>query len=196
MTKQLIRSRMKELRNQLSAQEQSSLSTAIRLSLLNTEAYRSCTVLFSFAAFGSEVATSEILLQALKDQKFVYLPKVEADGMEFYQIQDLEGLIKSKFGVPEPYGREEFRHHRRAKEEPEKQWDAIMLLPGLAFDLSGNRIGYGAGYYDRYLHTHGEASYYKIALAYDFQVMEQLPADQHDIRADLIITPTRVIPCR
>jgi 5-formyltetrahydrofolate cyclo-ligase len=71
----------------------------------------------------------------------------------------------------------------------------LMLLPGLAFDLGGNRIGYGAGYYDRYLSKHQKDHFLKVALAYDFQVYDHLEADEFDIRADLILTPTRLISC-
>ena len=70
-----------------------------------------------------------------------------------------------------------------------------MLLPGLAFDKYGNRIGYGAGYYDRYLGAYSINNWIKIALAYDFQIMDRLNVNEYDIRTDYIVTDKRVISC-
>ena len=70
-----------------------------------------------------------------------------------------------------------------------------MLLPGLAFDPEGNRIGYGAGYYDRYLAKYPKDYFLKIALAYDFQILKQIKGNEHDVKADMIITPNQIIKC-
>lgn len=189
MTKSEVRALQKERRNALSFTEHKLFSDAIRTKLLQTEMYQEGKRLLTFVSFQSEVDTHEIIRQAILDGKRVYLPRVEAHGMEFYEIHDLEGLIPSKFGVLEPPVNVENRYHTVDGEKD------LMLLPGLAFDPTGNRIGYGAGYYDRYFIKHTKEHFDKIALAYDFQVMNRIATEEFDVGADVILTPTRIIRC-
>lgn len=197
MTKSQIRNIMKEERNKLSVKEQKDLSKAILIKLLNSSAYQYCDYLFSFVSFQKEVNTHEIIRQSLKEGKIVYVPRVELHGMEFYEIINLDNLVPSKFGVPEPVseGNRPYKGSLRIASHNDFN-PYIMLLPGLAFDSTGNRIGYGAGYYDKYLSNYPKEHFYKIALAYDFQVLKEIPADELDIKADMIITPTKVIECK
>ncbi|MDF2943696.1 MAG: hypothetical protein K0S01_2554 [Herbinix sp.] len=248
MSKEEIRKELKKLRNLLSTEDQKSFSDAICDSLIQSKEYTSCSHLFTFVSFGSEISTLEIIRQALINHKRVYIPKVEVHGIEFYEIHSLDGLIPSKFGVLEPVKQEENRYKviemdketdkdretntnkeanidketyidketnieketnrdkgtNRDKElymdkatnlYDETKIDNLMLLPGLAFDPTGNRIGYGAGYYDRYLSTYPPDHFYKIALAYDFQIKEKIIASEYDVKADAILTPTRRIQC-
>lgn len=192
MTKSIIRDRMKERRNNLSNTEIILYSKSIQDQLFSLELYKKNSCIFSFVSFGSEVNTHEIIRKAWEEQKKVYAPRVEGRNMDFYRIEDFDHFIKSKFGVLEPV-KEEEKRFQGLKTETEL---LLLLLPGLAFDHSGNRIGYGAGYYDRYLNEHGKDLFYKIAIAYDFQVMDQVEAEEHDVKADMILTPTRMIFCR
>lgn len=208
MTKNQIRINFKELRNNLTPEEQSKLSSDIREKLFLTESYRKCKKLFTFVSFQSEVDTQEIIRQALRMGKQVYIPRVEGKAMNFYEISDLKDLLPSQYGVLEPADDETKRYlsdmdKSISTREPFcNPYNIInvnninlMLLPGLAFDRKGNRIGYGAGYYDRYLVTHPEANFYKLAVAYDFQALEEIPSEEFDIKVDAIITPTRFIEC-
>jgi 5-formyltetrahydrofolate cyclo-ligase len=218
MTKSEIRNDQKELRDRLTAEEHMILGSALLDKLLETEEYQNCSKVLTYLSFRSEVDTYDIIQYSIKLGKEVFIPKVEAKGLEFYRINHLEGLIQSKFGVLEPNSEEAERYYRddsvSAENNPEvdnirsnnlersnpdekrdPKYRDLMLLPGLAFDFRGNRIGYGAGYYDKYLATHRSESFYKIALAYDFQVVDRIPADEYDIRVDKIITPTRIITC-
>lgn len=200
MKKEQIRQEKKSQRNILSIKERDLFDKAILARLLKTEEYKSCSCLFCFISFGSEINTHNIIRQAFLDGKRVYAPRVQMQGMNFYEIKDLEGLIPSRFGVLEPIEKEENRYDDTICniDYTNIKLDNInlMLLPGLAFDLMGNRIGYGAGYYDRYLDLFSEKHFYKIALAYDFQIMEAINADAQDIKVDAIVTPTRRIQCR
>lgn len=227
MTKEEIRIRQKELRKKLSAREREQLDLQIRERLIGTDAYQKCKDLFTFVSFGTEADTREIILQALRDGKRVYAPRVEGKNMEFYEIHNLTGLIPSGYGVPEPPGEDRSRFiydnivpfegilNPGGQLYTENQlnntctiqnyckpadismiYDKLMLLPGLAFDLYGNRIGYGAGYYDKYLSSHPEINFYKTALAYDFQVMDSITTEKFDIKADAVLTPTQFILCR
>lgn len=223
MTKDEIRIRQKQLRNVLSAEEREELSKAIGVRLFQSEAYQSCEYIFPFVSFQSEVATGDMIRQFITDGKRVFVPRVEEKYMEFYEIQSLEGLILSHYGVPEPpkndrnsftrdleniknekdfinihdvKNKEDIKNNSIRTEEAATLYNKVMLLPGLAFDQTGNRIGYGAGYYDRYLASHSETGFYKIALAFDFQVIDHITADEFDRKADAILTPTQYIICK
>ncbi len=211
MTKNLIRNYQKQIRNEISVEEQRSLSRAIFENLLSTEAYKDCCRLITYVSFRSEADTYEIIRSSMMKGKKVYIPRVEPQGIDFYQLYQLEDLIPSKLGIPEPIAKETDRYITNDKDteksnielskpsEDNKKLSSklpyrnLMLLPGLAFDPNGNRIGYGAGYYDKYLSSHPKEEFYKIALAYDFQVIDKIEADEYDIKVDMIITPTRII---
>lgn len=193
MTKDQLRIQMKGQRSELSEALRSTFDHDIRQRLFESEYYKGCIRLFIFVSFGSELDTKTIISKALQDRKEVYVPRVENRNMEFYQIFSLEGLIPSKFGVPEPPITEALRYPGKKNEY--HSLDQLMLLPGLAFDLQGNRIGYGAGFYDRFLNAHHQEEFVKVALAYEFQLIEQIETQVHDVRVETIITPTQIYTC-
>ncbi len=192
MTKEELRTKMKAVRNSNSLKDLLQQSNSIRNRLFKSEEYQGCRLLFSYLSFGSEADTWEIIKDALSgafsERKRVFLPRVEGKQMNFYEVTELNSLRKSKFGILEP----DDSHQKPFAMDGS---ECLMLLPGLAFDITGNRLGYGAGYYDRYLSEHGERSFHKLALAYDFQVLERIPAESFDIKADTIITPERTFHC-
>lgn len=197
MTKEEIRRQMKVKRDSLSPEKQEKLNKKILDRLFQTEAYKKCEMIFSYMSFRSEVDTKEIIRLALLDGKKVYLPRVKKDTMDFYEIFHMNDLIISSYGIPEPQETQNLCYKTSATEQLEDntKFQKLMLLPGLAFDLSGCRIGYGAGYYDRYLAANRASFFYKMALAYDIQVVDPIPSDKFDIKADAILTPTRLIDC-
>jgi 5-formyltetrahydrofolate cyclo-ligase len=180
---------MKNLRNALTSEEQQSFSRAIQERLFGLYEYQACKRIFTFISFQAEVDTCPMITRAWRDQKRVFVPKAEQNRMEFYEIHSFDHLIKSQFGVLEPPVNEETRYvgDKEAK---------LMILPGLAFDRTGNRIGYGAGYYDRFLSQHEHDHFTKIAVAYDFQVLEQIMAEEYDVKADILLTPSIKILCK
>lgn len=192
MTKGQIRDRIKDTRSKQSKEDRIHNSKAIHNQLFESEAYRHCSKLFSFVSFGDEVDTKELIARALTDQKTVYVPRVEQKSLEFFEIHDLNRLVPSKFGVPEP--EPDYEHIYAPLNQAQKDC-SLMVMPGLAFDLRGNRVGYGAGYYDRYLSRFANNQFIKIAVAFDFQVIDQIPAEEFDVIMDAIITPTRIISC-
>ncbi len=193
MTKAQIRTDQKQLRNQLSLKEQLLLSKEVREKLFQTEAYDRCTNIFTFISFGSEIDTREIIHQAIADGKRIYVPRVEGKQIEFYRLLDFMLLMKSKYGILEPTMDENLRHVPVDSNINHNKYHDLMLLPGLAFDVRGNRIGYGAGYYDKFLSLQQDNYFYKIAIGYDFQLLDELPAEEYDRRANMIITPSRRI---
>jgi 5-formyltetrahydrofolate cyclo-ligase len=212
MTKNEIRQALRVQRDSLTAKEQEVFSKEIRIRLFQTESYKKCRLLFMYLSFLSEVDTKEIILQALSEGKGVYIPRVIGKDMEFYKINNLEGLELNHYGILEPpkeecnrflcepLGTTDAVPQGKLSDEsttcPEPMdfcFHLLMLLPGLAFDSYGNRIGYGAGYYDRYLSIHENIKFYKIALAYDIQLVEKIDADIYDVKADAVLTPTKLI---
>lgn len=211
MTKDEIRRQHRLFRDSLTLKEQADYSEALQKKLFQTPAYLNSKYIFTYVSFRSEVDTRNIIRQAIADHKKVYVPRVEAKTMEFYKIIALEELVISSFGILEPVGEEENRYKGQLNQEEEVKdrnnlldhegrnalsYNKLMLLPGLAFDRNGNRVGYGAGYYDKYLTAYGETQFYKLALSYDNQLVANIPANRYDIKADAILTPTQLLYCR
>lgn len=197
MTKSEIRKSMKARRNELSETIRKEYDNDIRSKLIDLKDFRECDMLFTYVSFGSEVDTIAIIESAFKYNKKLFVPRVEANkglNMNFYEIHSIDGLIRSKFGILEPDVRTHDKYVSTEKSTNPSDKRKLMLLPGLAFDKQGNRIGYGAGYYDRYLEANDD--FIKIALAYDFQVMEHFATNRYDISADYIITPETVYTCK
>lgn len=185
MTKQEIRTLMKELKSKLSESQIHMCCDTISTQLLQTAAYIQCKQLFCYVSFNQEVITTTILKMALAQKKKVAIPKIIGDEMKFFYINTLEELKPGILGILEPITVEEAI--------PRMGEQSLVVVPGLAFDLNRNRIGYGKGYYDGYFLKYKEIPMEKIALAYDFQVLDVLPVEDHDKQIDQIITQTRII---
>ncbi len=138
-------------------------------------AYGEAKSIFGYLPYNQEVRTMPMLEQAQKDGKRVAVPKVIGDSMIFIWLDDLSRVEKGYCGIPEPVD-----NGPEAVDET-----ALMLMPGLAFDLQGHRCGYGGGFYDRYLEQHPHHP--TLALCYGFQVMEHLETDSHDIPVDFVL---------
>lgn len=208
MTKAEIRKEIREKRDQLNMEELQRFSKAILDKLIQSEPYEECDRILTYLSMGSEVNTHILVEQAKADGKRVYLPRVEQKKLEFYEIDDLLHLELSSFGVLEPEI-SEARRYALPREQlskggvdkdkgSDRENRTLMIIPGLAFDTTGSRIGYGGGYYDRYLALLNDTlalQIYKVALAFDFQLYPGIPVESYDIPVDEIITPTRRILC-
>lgn len=140
-----------------------------------TEFYRNAQSIYGYLSYNQEVRTDGILRRAMADGKRVAVPKVFGDEMRFLWIDDLDLVALGYFDIPEPIAN-----------GPVADDDlALVLMPGLAFDSKGHRIGYGGGFYDRYLSAHPDHKL--VALCYDFQLLDQLETEDHDIPVDLVI---------
>lgn len=180
MDKNELREYMKNLRGSISIEEKDKKDRSIFNKVVNNKQYIEAETIMVYVSFGLEVDTISIIKNALDNNKIVCVPKIinKKDGMKAVKIEKLEDLIKNKFGILEPLSFD--------KEINGKDID-LFLVPGLAFDKNGGRIGYGAGYYDRFLKNSKDNSL-KIGLAYDFQVIDNVPMAENDIYLDIIIS--------
>lgn len=128
-----------------------------------------------YADYNREVVTRYIIEEAWKQGKRVAVPKVTGKDMDFILLTDFSQLKSGYYGIPEP-------------EEGEiVSWqEALMIMPGVAFDRENHRVGYGGGFYDRYLEKHPRIQ--KVAVAFAFQILDQVPTEPTDIFPQLIIT--------
>ncbi len=175
MNKQELRAAIRAQKRAMTEDAIREKSAALAKMLFSTELYRNSTVLFGYLPYNQEVRTVPILEQALLDGKKVAVPKVYGDRMRFIYIEELSGIARGSFGIPEPI----------ADGPVAEDETALVLMPGLAFDEKGGRMGYGGGFYDKYLQAH--PNHPTAALCYDFQIFPSLPTEAHDIPVDLVL---------
>ncbi len=177
--KQALRREMQALRRAIDAAEKAALDSAMQENLFASALYQSADVLLTFISFGDEPDTREILRRAWADGKVTAVPKcLPGHAMAFYVIRDFSDCTAGKYGIPEPmpHCAEVSLHEGRI----------LCLVPGLAYDRSGARLGYGGGYYDRFL-----AKFPQIcAVGYGAErfVVEQVPEEDTDRRLCGLIT--------
>ncbi len=176
--KQDLRKEFLEKRNSLLEYEVTKRSQLIQSKFFELDIYKKCDYIFTYVNMGSEVKTIEIIKQAFKDNKKVAVPKIlrRSEEMIFVEISFLNELVKGTFNTLEPISCKKVLSTN----------NTIILIPGLVFDKRNYRIGYGGGYYDKYLYK--SKSLAKIGLAYNFQVIDSIPKDKYDIPVDFIIT--------
>ena len=142
--------------------------------------YEDADRIMAYADYNHEVITRYIIEQAWKDGKEVAVPKVFGKDMIFYKLTDFAQLESGYFGIPEP------------KEDGETvSWeDAMMVMPGVAFDENCNRVGYGGGFYDRFLEKHPGIR--RVAVGFSFQILSEVPTEPTDIRPQVIVTEEKI----
>ena len=183
--KDMIRKEIIAKRDSLSEQENLEKSKAIADRLFSLLDYKDADNILIYASMRSEVITDGIISEAFKDSKNVFCPKcIDKDNgvMVFYKINSIEDLKEGYYGIREP-------EYTSAAEEYGASKDierSLVIVPGVAFDRCGNRIGYKGGYYDRFLSKYPNIK--TIALAYDLQIVDHIPADAHDIPVLKVIT--------
>ena len=155
-------------------------SLRITESLTQLPEYRNAERIMAYADYNHEVITRYIIEQAWKDGKEVAVPKVFGKDMVFYRLTDFSQLESGYFGIPEP------------KEAGETvSWEeAMMVMPGVAFDVNCNRVGYGGGFYDRFLEKHPEVC--RVAVGFSFQILPEVPTEPTDIRPQVIVTEENI----
>ena len=181
-TKSEIRSRILKIRNSLTEEDRRQAASLLRERILKHQWYCMSDTILCYADYGSEISTKELIREALSSGKKVFLPKVEGENMTFYRISELSDLAQGYKGIPEPRGDTESYHG--GEQDAEK---TLLFMPGVAFDRYRNRIGYGKGFYDRFLAEHPELQPRSIAVGYQCQLLEELPVEETDIRPCQVI---------
>jgi 5-formyltetrahydrofolate cyclo-ligase len=165
----------------MSPAERRDRSARIEDRLFTLPEFRTASVVMFFASFQSEVETHDMIRRAIREGKRVVLPKVRGKELEIVEIGDYDADVRpGAWGIPEP-----------DTGAPVALKDiGLIIVPGAAFDERGNRIGYGAGFYDRLLPAYDGPT---VALSFDAQIVPAVPADPHDVPVKRIVTETRTI---
>lgn len=172
----------KELRRQIRQQKRAMTETEIveasqRLGelFLACDQYKRAKTIYGYLPYNQEVRTVPMLEQALRDGKRVAVPKCYGDEMRFIYMDDLSKVEKGYAGIPEPI----------ADDPVAEDKTALVLMPGMAFTKDGKRMGYGGGFYDKFLAA--EPDHPTVALCYGFQMVEDLPTEDYDIPVDCVL---------
>lgn len=183
MVKDLLRGEILSKRNNLSEDIVRQKSEKIRDRLVSLDVFKRSAAILLYFSKDKEVDTKGLIANLLIN-KNVVLPRVNQDELVIARIRGFSDIEPGAFGVLEP---------KSSCQLFDKESLDLVIVPGVVFDEKGNRIGYGKGYYDRFLK---DIKCAKIGLAYEFQVAETLKTASHDVKMDMIVTEERVIDCK
>ena len=175
MDKKELRRMIREKKRAMTAAQIETASARLAELFYETDYYKDASVIYGYLPYNQEVRTTAILAQALRDGKRVAVPKVYGDTMRFIYLDDLNKVETGYSGIPEP-----------VEDGPvAENENALVLMPGLAFDKNGNRMGYGGGFYDKFLAE--EPNHPTVALCYGFQMVDTIPSEEYDIPVDFVL---------
>ena len=175
--KNRIRRELLEKRKKLPKEEVLEKSNEIILKLVSLKIFERAKKIMCYVSFNNEVYTHSFIKEYMKE-KDIAVPVIRENEIFLSYVKEWE-MKKGKYGILEP---------KNIEYADEKEIE-IAIIPGIAFDVNGNRIGYGKGYFDRLLR---KMKAIKIAVAFDFQVLEELPVESHDVKMDAVITEKRI----
>ena len=175
MDKKQLRAQIREQKRAMTQAQIEEKSRALGALFRQSRAYQEANTIYGYLPYNQEVRTVPILEQALRDGKRVAVPKVYGDTMKFIYMEDLTAVEVGYAGIPEPIA------DGPVADDP----TALVLMPGLAFDPQGHRIGYGGGFYDRFLAA--EPDHPTLALCYDFQMLPALQTEEFDVPVDTVL---------
>jgi 5-formyltetrahydrofolate cyclo-ligase len=182
--KQALRARMRAARAAVAPDEGAAAAARVEATLMELPAIRRASTVLAFASFGSEIPTAGILSRLRSAGKRVLLPFLTDGEVEAAFVAADAPMVASSYGPVEPAD--------RGAADPSAI--DVVILPGLAFDRFGRRLGYGGGYLDRYLRR-VRASSPRIAIGFALQVVDEVPASANDERVDLVVTEAGVVEC-
>lgn len=186
MPKRSLRQQLLTRRRGLSPDEWAYASKQAQAALLQLSEFQHADCIAVYAPFQNETDTAHIVESAFSMGKRILYPAVCGEKMVLRQITMLEHLAEGTYGILEPCA----NGVDHQADEPD-----LILVPGIGFDVSGHRLGYGKGYYDRFL-SHAGLNAHLIGICHDFQIVEGgVPAEKHDVRLHMIVTDKRIIRC-
>lgn len=174
-----IRKRVLSYRDSMDKKEWEENSRRIQDCVVAHPFFLDSKVIYCYVDYRNEVGTASIIKKAWELGKQVAVPKVEGEKMIFYYIADFSDIKEGYRGILEP-----------EKQFPAKDAHALVIMPGVAFDRNRNRIGYGKGFYDKFMDKH--PSYHTIALAFECQMFDAIDAGKLDYRPEVLITEEKV----
>ena len=175
MDKRQLRQSIRQQKRAMTEEEILRRSAKLGELFASSEAYQNAKTIYGYLPYNQEVRTVPMLERALREGKRVAVPKVYGEEMKFIYLDDLNQVAKGYAGIPEPI----------ADGPVADDETALVLMPGLAFDPQGHRIGYGGGFYDKFLAA--EPNHPTLALCYDFQMLPALETEEHDIPVDYVL---------
>ena len=175
MDKKALRAQIRAQKRAMTEEEICQRSQKLGLLFRESELYRNAKTVYGYLPYNQEVRTVAMLEQAIRDGKRVAVPKVYGEEMRFIYLEDMTQVDTGYAGIPEPV----------ADGPVADDKTALVLMPGLAFDPEGHRIGYGGGFYDRFLEL--EPDHPTLALCYEFQMLAHLETEEHDIPVDCVL---------
>ena len=175
MDKKALRTAIRQQKRAMKEEEIVSKSEKLGQLLAQNELYRKAKTFYGYLPYNQEVRTVPMLEQALRDGKRVAVPKCYGDTMKFIYMDDLSQVAPGYANIPEPIA------DGPVADDP----TALVLMPGMAFDPQGHRIGYGGGFYDKFLAA--EPDHPTLALCYDFQMLPHLETEEFDIPVDCVL---------
>ncbi len=183
-TKERLRSLLLETRREMTFEDVWKRSAIIQRRLIETKAFRSARHIALYSSCQNEVITDDLFHKAREKGKKVFYPRVfrGAEVMVFLPVRSLDELNPGAFDIREPAN--------RADRAVDPKTLDLVVLPGVAFDRRGARLGFGKGFYDRALAGTKKTL---VALAYDFQVVERVPTEPHDVMMDAVITESQYL---
>lgn len=187
--KKEIRKDILKVRRNMDIDKKNSYDRLIEDSFFKSRFYKDAKNIFIYISYDSEINTKNIINRAIKDGKNIFVPRTEFTTklMNAVKINNFENLIERRYGILEPKKEEPFIDPNNLD---------LIVVPGVAFDKDGGRIGYGAGYYDRYfkrINTENWSRITKLALIYDFQLIDKVPIDEEDVLIDAVLTEKQFI---
>lgn len=177
--KNFIREKYKEIKANITEEQKEALDEMVYNSFVNTMSYKHCNSLIIYVSRKDEVDTLKIIKKALEDNKRIAVPKCipKKVELEFYEIKNISDLEKGHYGILEP--------NKEICEKTDPFTFGICIVPAICFDLEGYRIGFGKGYYDRFLEGFEGL---KIGLTYSLLLAKRLPRGRFDKKIELIIS--------
>jgi len=187
--KQTLKSEIFEKRKALSKEEIKEKSSKIKENLYSLEEFKKAKNILFYVSFNDEVDTQEIIKELLANkEKNIIVPYVVKNNpiLQLSEIKNFNELEPKTWGILEP------------KDEFIRKFDIenvdLVIIPGIVFDQNGHRIGYGYGYYDRFLKKL-DKNVVKIGFGFEFQIVDKIPEEKHDVPVDIMVTEKRVINC-
>lgn len=175
MDKKELRAQIRALKRAMTEEQIVEASARLGELFAASEQYKEAKTIYGYLPYNQEVRTVPMLEQALRDGKKVAVPKCYGDEMRFIYMDDLSKVEAGYANIPEPI----------ADEPVADDKTALVLMPGMAFTKNGDRMGYGGGFYDKFLAA--EPDHPTVALCYAFQMVESLPTEEYDIPVDCVL---------